>query len=557
MFFVLRGADPGADGKTPRLQMNDIIFSTNNSAAVVLQATQSPHTKLYIDCGEVTSNTFLPTCQAFTVICLSPAASIATGVESWMHKSAYIVGRYLSNWSLTESRSCRLLIRPHTQGVEVFLGQVAGEQEIEGASLDDATLCSRYHLIGGIARSLFDDAYDDIDGRVTHAISSVDLDSIISGAKKDELDELPRDRFTSVIFHFRVNESPPLTQQVRTQLLATIRAAVAAGQRPPPLPFQLLHPHLQIATDELKEKLFQAHRDARLSKMARFLADSADITSLATIRGDMWQPFANHIIKSQPRLQRQRLDPVANARTGAVELHLFHVHAIAPLPIHLLTDFQQLADQQYGIPLPSNWPTLDAVLAPNITLQWTVSASHSVNEGGLYDAFQQLRLRQASLDAAKAALSADPTISAVTGAIGTRAATTAAAQLDALPPGSPAHASVVAAVQSAITSAYPVCTPAVSFAASTAAVNVCANFHLDHYFGVPREQFARFTLTNANFKPVKDKPRPANVNYYVLHVENAFDKKRKVCQQLSQPLLSITCCAQNHACVYALIKEYA
>src|SRR6185312_3785855 len=128
--------------------------------------------------------------------------------------------------------------------------------------------------------------------------------------------------------------------------------------------------------DEIKELLFQKHAVAGVHVVVKFLNACIGHPALATIRGDMWQPYANHVMRHSPLLWRQKIDPVTGARVGAAVQQQFHVSALSPLRIQRVADFQQLAAQQYGIPMPANWPTLDAVLEPNITLQWTVSAKH-------------------------------------------------------------------------------------------------------------------------------------------------------------------------------------
>jgi hypothetical protein len=265
--------------------------------------------------------------------------------------------------------------------------------------------------------------------------------------------------------------------------------------------------------------------------VVKFLDACIGHPALATIRGDMWQPYANHIMRQSPLLWRQKIDPASNARVGAAVQHQFQVSAIAARPIQWVGDFQQLAAQQYGIPMPANWPTLDAVLEPNITLQWTVSAKHSVNEGGLHDACQQLQQKATALAGSAAAVAAGVTAAAATtiGAAAAGAVTAGAA---------PAAIAAAATAAAATAAAVPAGSAAVGAAAAGAAIAAAASFQLEHHFGVPREQFNKYSLTLADFIAVAGKACPANVDYYVLLVEDpSAAKKRKVSNQpTSQPV---------------------
>lgn len=434
----------------PRLRLEDIAYAADLEP--FMAQLDSPQAKLYIDVGAKGKLKIgLPISTADTVVALSAAAE-SDAIVAWKNKGALLVDRYLSNWSHAESERCRRLLRPDAASGEAVLQPLAGEPLARGVNA--ALLTARYQRYGGIARALFVDTDAGLQQRLDAALNECTLDKIVELASANALHQLVKGEFSSILFHYRVNEQAPLDAAARQ----AIHHAAAAGPYVP-LPFQLLDPSVQLATDEIKELLFQKHAAAGVHAVVKFLNACIGHPALATIRGDMWQPYANHIMRQSPLLWRQKIDPETGVRIGPAFQYQFRVSGLAPLRIQRLADFQQLALQQYGIPMPANWPTLDAVLEPNISLQWTVSAKHSVNEGGLYDAYQQLQQKAAALAGGAAP----------------------------------------------------------------------AAFRLEHHFGVPQERFNQYSLTANDFEPVAGKPRPLNVDYFVLLVEDpSAAKKRKV-----------------------------
>lgn len=455
----LRGAAaPDAATAPPRLRLDDITYASDLTP--FMAQLDSRAAKLFIDVGAKGKLKIgLPISNADTVVALSPAAAESDAIVAWKNKGALLVDRYLSNWSQAESERCRRLLRPDAAAGEAVLQLVAGEAM--AGDISAALLTSRYQRYGGIARALFVDTDEGLQQRLDAALNECTLDKIVELASANALHQLVKGEFSSILFHYRVNECAPLTAAARQAVHAAAAAQLAGAAGPrAPLPFQLLEPSVQLATDEIKELVFQKHAVAGVHAVVKFLNACIGHPALSTIRGDMWQPYANHVMRQSPLLWRQKIDPLTGARIGAAFQHQFHASALAPLRIQQAVHFQQLAAQQYGIPMPANWPTLDAVLEPNITLQWTVSVKHSVNEGGLHDACQQLQQKAAAAAAGGAA---------------------------------------------------------------------AAVFRLEHHFGVPNDRFNHYSLTAGDFEPVAGKPRPLNVDYFVLLVEDpSAVKKRKV-----------------------------
>jgi hypothetical protein len=213
----------------------------------------------------------------------------------------------------------------------------------------------------------------------------------------------------------------------------------------------------------MKERLYEKYQAHRQQEVSEFLHDCIVNPALFSVRHDFFESHAHAIMRrGNLRLYTRQLDPTTGGRLGNVTQTLFTVTG-ATHSISQLSDFSNLNPSQYGRPSKSNWPSLDAVIEPNITLQYTTSDAHSVVEGGLYDAEAQLC------------------------ALATARATAA---------------------------------PAAAVAAGAPAPPAGPPFRLQHYFGVPPDRFTPFILRWTDFTPTAGKPRPANVDYYVVCVED-------------------------------------
>jgi hypothetical protein len=427
----------------------------------------------------------LPVCEANVVAVGSPSACASEPVKAWVSKMTGLERRYLPVVPLTVLEECRRLTCPTTEEEVADRALPADHPrallpgEAYRGNLDKDEFHLRFERYGGIARSCFDTTDSELDDRLTEVLDNCSLKQIVKNTGGGKLDQLHK--YSSMLLHYRVFDSEPLTAAQRQQVHlaqrakrdriadAAARAAALAAPRPEALPFSLLDPSLQFASDWIKERLYEKYQSEHQQEVSEFLHDCLENPALFGVRHDFFESHAHAIMRRGGlRLYTQQLDPNNGGRIGGVIQKLFTVTGAAH-SISQLSDFATLNPSQYGRPSKSTWPTLDAVIEPDITLQYTTADTHSVVEGGLYDAEAQLR----ALATARA------------GAVG----------------GAPAPGAV-------------------------------PPFRLHHYFGVPPDRFDSFALRWTNFTPTQGKPRPANVDYHVVMVEDpevtAHRLRRKV-----------------------------
>ena len=493
-FCRMRGA-PASGGTAPPLTLADISFVSAATAEASFQldlANAKAH--LLIDLGGADApagtNVVLPVCTANIVAVGSPSACASEPVRAWVSKMTGLERRYLPVVPLTVLEECRRLICP-TQAEETADRALPTDNprallrgEAYRAHLDKVVFDLRSERYGGNPRSCIDTTDAELDERLREVLDKCPLKTIVKETRDGKLDGLHR--YSSMLLHYRVFDSEPLTvaerqrvhlaESAKRKLISEPAACAAlAAQRPEALPFCLRDPSLQFASDWMKERLYEKYQAQRQLEISEFLHDCLSNPALFSVRHDFFESHAHAIMRRGGlRLNTQQLDPNTGVRLGSVTQTLFTVTG-APHSISQLSDFSNLNLNQYARPSKSDWPTLDAVIEPNMTLQYTTADTHSVVEGGLYDAEAQLH----ALATARA-----------TGAAATAVVTGAPA-----PPAGPP-------------------------------------FRLKHYFGVPPDRFRSFVLKSTNFTPTLGKPRPANVDYYVVSVEDpevtAERRERKV-----------------------------
>ena len=255
----MRGAAaPDHATPPPRLCIEDISYAADLKPFKA--QLKSPHTKLYIDVG---ANGQLEigfsVCKADTVVAMSPAAAQSEIVTAWKNKGSFLVDRYLPIWSFAESECCRRLVHPDVASGEAVLQPLDGE--ILAKDVTAAQVMVRYRRYGGIARSLFVDTDEQLQQRLTTALNGCTFDKIIEQMSGDwySLKQLAEDDASSTLFHYRVNKQAPLDAEARQAIhRANANDAAAAGSRTP-LPFQLMEPSVQFASNEIQELIFQKH----------------------------------------------------------------------------------------------------------------------------------------------------------------------------------------------------------------------------------------------------------------------------------------------------------
>jgi hypothetical protein len=482
VFCRMRGAGASSAGNAPPLTLADISFAPVRPEALFRSDLADPTAHLLIDLGlagaPAGSSIVLPVCAANVVAVGSPSACNSDYVKAWVSKMQALERRYLPVAPLDVLEECRRLTCPTVAEEAADRALPAGHPrallpgEAYRGNFSKVEFDLRFARYGGIARSCFDTTNSELDDRLRDVLNNCSLKEIVKGTLDGKLDHLHR--HSSMLLHYLVFDSDTLTAAQRQLVLlaeraklglitdAAASAAALAAPRPAALPFCLLDTSLKFASRWMKDQLYEKYQAKRQLEVSEFLSDCLDNPALFRVRHDFFESHAHGIMRrGGVRLFTQQLDPSNGGRIGAVTTKLFTVTG-ATHWITQLADFATLSENQYGRPSNDNWHTLDAVLAPDISLQYTTSNTHSVVEGGLHDAEAQLH---ALADA--------------------RAAAAAAAALAA---GAPAPAA--------------------------------APFRLHHYFGVPPDRFNSFILRWADFTPTVGKPRPANVDYYVVMLED-------------------------------------
>ena len=466
-FCRIRGS--GGIAPAPPITPADITFATAANAETAFRLDLAdPQAHLLIDLGGADapagSSVVLPVCAANVVAVASPAACNADPVRAWATKMAGLVSRYLPVASRQVLEECRRLTSPTTEeaAADAHLADADPRKLLPGETYRGNSVIEvfnkRAERYGCILRSCFDTDDTELRDRLAQVFASCSLHDIVKGTADGKLDRLHK--FSSMLLHYRVFDSSPLTavdrqavhlaQMAQEDLISDVmtKAAALAAIRPPTLPFCLLSPPLQFASEWMKDQLYAKYQTEHQHEVSKFLHDCLENPALFSVRHDFFESHAHAIMRRGGiTLYTHQLDPTNGGRMGVLTRTTFNATG-ATLPINSLADFAHLAPDQYGRPVRSNWPTLDAVLEPNITLQYTTSDSHSVVEGGLHDAEFHLH-----------------TLATHTGRGG-------------------------------------------------------GAFRLRHYFGVPPDRFNSFSLRPTDFTITPGKPKPANVDYFVVMVED-------------------------------------
>ena len=449
----------GSSGVSPAppVTMANITFATAASAKALFRSDLAdPQAHLLIDLGDADSNMALPVCAANVVAVASPAAHNTNRVRKWATTMSGLVSRYLPLPSREVLEECRRLTAPTREEAAADALLADGDprkllpgEVYRGYSVIEA-FNERAEWYGCILSSCFDMDDDELDDSLAEVLSSCSLNDIVKRTTNGKLDGLHK--YSSMLLHYRVFDSPPLTLADRkavhlAQMAKRNMIGGVAGTSglPPTLPFRLLSPPLQFASEWMKDRLYAKYESEHQQEVSEFVHDCLQNPALFSVGHDFFNSHAHAIMRrGSIALYTHQLDPTNGGRIGVLTKTTFNVTG-ATLSINNLADFLQLTSNQYGRPVKSNWPALDAVLAPNITLQYTTSNSHTVVEGGLHDAELQLR---------------------------------------------------------------------------TLAAGHGGAFRLRHYFGVPPDRFNSFALRPADFTTTPGKPKPANVDYFVVMVED-------------------------------------
>ena len=408
-FCRMRGA-PASGGTAPSLTLADITFASPDTAETAFQLDLgNAKAHLLIDLSGADApagkTVVLPVCKANIVAVGSPSTCASEPVKEWVSKKVGLERRYLPVVPLTILEECRRLTCP-TQAEEAVDRALPADNprallrgEAYRANLDQVVFNLRSERYGGNLRSCIDLTDAELHKRLTDVLDKCSLKAIVKETRDGNLDGLHR--YSSMLLHYRVFDSEPLKAAERQQVHLAEKAkrelisgpaakAALAAQRPEALPFCLRDPSLQLASDWMKERLYGKYQGQRQLEISEFLHDCLSNPALFSIRHDFFESHAHAIIRRGGlTLNTQQLDPNTGVRLSKVKQTLFTVTG-APLSISQLSDFLNLHPNQYARPSKTNWPTLDAVIEPNITLQYTTANTHSVVEGGLYDAEAQL-----------------------------------------------------------------------------------------------------------------------------------------------------------------------
>ena len=400
----MRGSGPVSPGaQPPRLGLSEITFGADLKS--FRHTLNDPTTILFIDLGpNIERLKHIPlNWQARVMLVLSPESSEAgQSIVKELKKTK----RFIPVWNQAEIELMRRFIHPYDderagdaaapvpgQGVCTPV-TLAGEIMLPG--LHAITVDHRFEQFGGVPRFVFDHIPRQLRTKLAYALSDCSLSAIVNG-RLCQLGELG-----SMLFHYSVYvPAHAIVGQARAALLAAQRHASPDPRLPhaDPLPFELQDSSLRVATSFMKQIIFNRYRRNKLDEVAKFLDHCIDDRHLATIRGDIFEPFAQHVMSKQgtQAYYVQQLDdlnhpsPTAvHGRIGPVCLTKMTVSGDV-LPMSSLANFANLGANQYGKPVKGNLETLDGVIASNTTLQFKVTNFRSVTAGDLYDAEKELK----------------------------------------------------------------------------------------------------------------------------------------------------------------------
>lgn len=512
VFFFFRADNTYArlQGGAGQLTLADITFFTAETAQQALDGAHATDV-LLMDVAHgatvVPSVAFLKQYAA-----ASPGTLQEKLVEVW-EKANKLARRYFPVSSLDECKAMRRLLCPTDAELQADAQSatlhhqsrraLANEQLASGMAEQDLT--ARFEELGGLPRQLFHKERAELDDKLEEALKETKLDDIIDKVNGQEgLTKLSN--LSSMLLHYNVFVSPPLPDGQRQTVRDALDAAIIAKHNKQPaaawpagvptqLPFKLFPEAIRIPTKWLEARMYDFHAEQSSDEITRFISRAISNEAVFEVRHQFFEHHANRILSKGGSFVVQRLQDSRPVAPGGPAAALPAARLGPTTTLNLVVAGNKrgidnagvlalLTANQYGTGTAWCQPSWDAVVEPNITLQHTTSASHSVVAGGLHDAEFELAAKSGAA---------------------TRLAGGAG--------------------------------PAAPTKATDAAAARAAGFRLQHYFCVPPDRFPEFKLTQG-------KPLPANIDFFVLSVRDP-SKKRTV-SGTQQPQRSLAGGGRGH-----------
>lgn len=276
-FARMRGSGPVGPAERPnRLTIHDITLAPD--IEVFTHELSDPDTFLFVDYGPNMTPHICLTWHAQTISALSPESCHIAERRSKdisMIRSLRIIERFVPIWSEAELQAARRIIHPikaeRSRDAEVGTGAVAAAagcvspvslaDELMPAGFDADWVSRRFHQLGGVPRFMFDECIgslrDDVESAIHRWRQMVDFD------REQALDGRVEGELSSMILHYSVHVPiQPITREAREAIIASwqeyCESRSDAPRAPPePLPFQLQHPPLRLATTFIRDKIGQ------------------------------------------------------------------------------------------------------------------------------------------------------------------------------------------------------------------------------------------------------------------------------------------------------------
>lgn len=208
----------------------------------------------------------------------SPYSLQGSFFKVW-EKAHKLAKRYYPTSSLDECKAMRRLLYPTDAERKADAasdnvhhhGRALLPNELMLIGMDQQDLLARFNKFGGLPRHVFLDTWSELYDNLQTALRETNLDDIVNMVDTQK-GFTNLSKLSSMILHYNVFVSPPLTKSLRQQVSQAVDAAICAKHDhqpipewpvgvPTQLPFNLLPDAVRIPTNWLKEYIYDFYTD--------------------------------------------------------------------------------------------------------------------------------------------------------------------------------------------------------------------------------------------------------------------------------------------------------